>query len=144
MLEDFFYIKRGMGEYRQNLEKGITPLVSATNTNNGIIDYVDLDPTFKAPAITIERVSGQAYVQLFPDDITVLVPKVPMSLKKLFYTAAQINMSKWRFSYARKLTPKRLNKILIDYSNFNEIKFDISDEVDVGNFSFRLNIILKS
>ena len=43
----------------------------------GIIDLVDTNPTFSAPAITVERVSGQEYVQLLgfatvPDDIAVL------------------------------------------------------------------------
>ena len=43
----------------------------------GIIDFVDTNLTFSAPAITVERVSDQAYVQLLgfatvPDDIAVL------------------------------------------------------------------------
>jgi type I restriction enzyme M protein len=124
-ITELFHVKRGKGEYRENLEVGNTPLVSATNTNNGIIDHVDIESTFKAPAITVERVTGQAYVQLFdfatvPDDITVLVPKEEMSLQKLFYIAAQINLLKWRFNYARKLTPTRLKSLEVDLSNFRD------------------------
>jgi hypothetical protein len=72
------------------LELGNTPLISATNKDNGVIDDVDIEPIFKAPAISVERVTGQAYIQLIdfatvPDDIFVLIPKEKMSLKKLFY-----------------------------------------------------------
>ena len=128
---DLFYVKRGKGEYRENLDSGSTPLVSATNTNNGIIDHVDIEPTFQAPAITVERVSGQAYVQLFdfatvPDDVKVLLPKEPMSLRKLFYIASQINLTKWRFNYSRKLTSTRLKPLEIDLSNFQDDEMDLS------------------
>lgn len=130
-ITDLFYVKRGKGEYREKLESGNTPLVSATNTNNGIIDHVDLEPTFEAPAITVERVAGQAYVQLFdfatvPDDISVLIPKEQMSLKKLFYAASQINFSKWKFNYARKLTSTRLKLLEIDLSAFTDDEIDLS------------------
>jgi hypothetical protein len=72
-----FILWSGKGGYREAFESGNTPLVSATNTDNGIIDLVDTNPTFSAPAITVERVSGQEYVQLLgfatvPDDIAVL------------------------------------------------------------------------
>lgn len=130
-IDNLFFVKKGKGEYREKLEKGKTPLVSATNANNGIIDHVDLEPTFKAPAISVERVSGQAFVQLFdfatvPDDITVLIPREKMSLKKLFYIASQINIIKWRFSYSRKLNPPRIKPLQIDMSVFKD------DELNLG------------
>lgn len=130
-MTDIFYVKRGKGEYREKLEKGNTPLISATNTNNGVIDHVDIEPTFETPAITVERVTGQAYVQLFnfatvPDDISVLIPKESMSLRKLFYIASQINLSKWRFNYARKLTPTRLKPLEIDLSGFRDDELNLS------------------
>lgn len=126
-IENLFHVEKGKGEYRENLEKGETPLVSATNNNNGIIDYVKIEPTFSAPAITIERVTGQAFVQLFdfasvPDDISVLIPKEKMTLHKLFYIASQINLRKWKFNYARKATPPRLKKIEVDLSSYENIK----------------------
>ena len=129
---DLFHVKRGKGEYREKLEEGDTPLVSATNRNNGIIDHVDIEPTFTAPAITVERVSGQAFVQLFdfatvPDDVSVLIPRERTSLKKLFYISSQINTLKWRFSYSRKLTSTRLIPLEIDLSNFQDEEINISD-----------------
>lgn len=122
-IDQLFHVKKGEGDYRENLGKGDTPLISATNTDNGVIAHVDIEPTFKAPAITVERVSGQAYVQLFdfatvPDDISVLIPKEKMSLKKLFYVASQVNLLKWKFCYSRKLTPYRLKYLEVDLTKF--------------------------
>jgi hypothetical protein len=129
-----FIPERGKGEYREKLESGDTPLVSAKNTNNGIIDFVDIEPTFKAPAITVERVTGQAYVQLLdfatvPDDMSVLIPKEEMSLKKLFYIASQINLIKWRFNYGRKLTTTRLKNVEIDLLQFEDSELNLHDRV---------------
>ncbi|MDH5788147.1 MAG: hypothetical protein OEZ40_07655, partial [Candidatus Bathyarchaeota archaeon] len=148
-ITDLFFVKRGKGEYRENLEKGDTPLVSATNTNNGIVDHVDIEPTFRAPAITVERVTGQAYVQLFdfatvPDDISVLITKEEMSLKKLCYIASQINLLKWRFSYARKLTPTRLKSLEIELAKFYDEELNLSERFPEGTrkwgmFSFSEN-----
>lgn len=118
-LTDMFKVVRGRGAYREDIESGNTPLISATSQDNGILDYVDLKPIFSVPAITVERVSGQAFVQLtefvtVPADIAVLLPKVPsIHLANLFLVAAVINSERWRYSYGRKLTVGRLKKMLI-------------------------------
>lgn len=120
MIDDLFYVKRGVGGYRENLEIGNTPLVSATSINNGVLDFVDVSPTFKAPCITVERVGGNAFVQLIdfvtvPDDISVLVPKSNMTLEGLLKISTQINLESWRFNYGRKLSAKRLKKMEIQW-----------------------------
>jgi len=131
IIGDLFEVKKGQGDYREHLEAGKTPLVSAQNSNNGVMDFVSIKPTFKAPAITVERVSGHAFVQLLdfatvPDDIAVIIPKEEISLKKLFFIASEINMFKWKFNYGRKLTPTRLKKLEINLSRFNEGKLDLN------------------
>lgn len=118
IIEDLFSVKRGIGGYRENLDIGNTPLVSATSINNGVLDFVDAAPTFKAPCITVERVGGNAFIQLIdfvtvPDDISVLVPKFNLTLEELFKISAQINLEKWRYNYGRKLSAKRLKKMEI-------------------------------
>ena len=129
-LSRLFTVQKGKGGYRENLEIGKTPLVSATNKENGVLAHVDIIPTFLAPMITVERVTGQAYVQTMdfatvPDDLFVLVPKEKISLKKLFYVSAQINLQKWRTNYSRKATPKRLRKLKLNLTNFKEEKLNI-------------------
>lgn len=143
-INDLFEAKRGEGGYRENLKSGNTPLVSAQNTNNGVMDFVSIRPTFKAPAITVERVSGQAFVQLLdfvtvPDDITVLIPKERMSLKKIFFIASEINLFKWKFSYGRKLTQTRLKDLKINLSRFTEGRLQLNYEM-LSNKKIKIRI----
>lgn len=114
-----FNFFRGAGRYREDVDEGRTPLVSATNMDNGIIDHVDIEPTFTAPAITVERVAGMAFVQLedfatVPDDVSVLKAKDPDAPLSLYLiAAATLTSNRWRFSYSRKLTRDRLKRMPI-------------------------------
>lgn len=117
-IDKFFTVEKGTGKYYENCKNGSTPLISASSENNGIVGFVDLAPTVKAPAVTIERVSGSAFLQLedfatVPDDVFVLKPKKPMQIEELFYILAMLNRQKWKFNYSRKVTPTRLEKISI-------------------------------
>ncbi len=118
-LPNVFLIAKGKGAYREDVPSGNTPLVSATSLDNGILDYVNLPPIFRAPAITVERVSGHAFVQLgdfvtVPADVSVLIPKDHnMPLSCLFLLASIINSECWRYSYGRKLTAGRLKRMLV-------------------------------
>ena len=110
IIDDLFKIKRGGGLYFKDYGKGDIPLVSAKNRNNGIIGLVDEDEFYTAPMITVERVTGKAFVQIInfnavPDDVYVLEPKRIFDYTNLLEIATQINNERWRFSYARKVTP---------------------------------------
>jgi hypothetical protein len=124
-IEKFFYVKRGKGGYLDSYTDGTIPLISATNQDNGVYRLVNGKPNFRAPAITVERVSGSAFVQLVdfstvPDDVHVLIPKIDMSIDKLYLVASIINNSRWRFSYSRKLSSTRLKKFPIpDLNSWN-------------------------
>lgn len=117
-VNDLFKVIKGKGGYIRDYDPGTTPLVSATSLHNGVVGFVNVMPEFKAPAITVERVTGSAFVQLadfsaVPDDVSVLIPKQDMGLDKLYVIASFINNSRWRFSFARKLTPTRLRDMVI-------------------------------
>jgi len=117
-ISDLFNVVRGKGGYIQEFDSGNVPLVSATSLNNGIATFVNDTPKFKAPAITVERVTGTAFVQLVdfstvPDDVSVLIPKKTMKLRELYIYASVINNSKWRFSFSRKLIPRRLKSMIV-------------------------------
>jgi len=129
LLSRLFDIKKGKGKYYENCEPGNTPLVSATGGNNGVMGHIGLAPIFKAPMITLERVSGNAFVQLedfvtVPDDIFVLKPKKEMGIDELFYCASIITIQKWRFNYSRKMTPIRFKKLAIT------MPIDKNNEID--------------
>lgn len=96
-------------------------MISASELNNGVKDFVSLAPTFKAPCITVERIRAKAHVQTVdfvtvPDDIFVLKPKRSFMLGELFFIATLLNLNRWRFSYHRKVTKFRLErmKFLVD------------------------------
>ena len=133
-LNNPFHIEKGKGSYLEKLKNGKTPLISATNEDNGIAAFVDLEPIFKAPAITIERVKGTALVQLedfvtVPDDLAVLIPKESVPLSFLFFVCPIINQDRWRYSYARKLTLGRLESMSIKLPLKNKkIDFTIIDD----------------
>ena len=120
-LEDLFDIEKGEGAYLQNCKTGNTPLISASEMDNGVLGFVDLPPVFTAPCITVERIRAKAHVQTMnfatvPDDLFVLRPKRKFEVGDLFLIATLLNMNRWRFSYHRKVTKNRLErmKFLID------------------------------
>ncbi|HZY25632.1 MAG TPA: restriction endonuclease subunit S [Bacteroidales bacterium] len=79
-LDDMFIVSKGVGVYFEKCKVGKTPMISASEMNNGVIGFVDQLPSFKAPCITIERIHAKAHVQTtdfitVPDDVFVLIPK---------------------------------------------------------------------
>jgi hypothetical protein len=115
-LSDLFDIKKGEGCYFEKCKTGKTPLISASEMDNGVIGFVDLPPAFRAPCLTIERVGAKVHIQTMdfvtvPDDIFVLIPKRSFTVDALFLIGAILNVNRWRFSYSRKVTKSRLEKI---------------------------------
>ena len=147
-IDDLFYVRRGKGDYLENLEIGKTPIISSTLKKNGVVGYVDLKPIFKAPNITVDRVTGQSFIQLsdfvtVPDDITVLIPRKKMSIEQLFYIASNINKCKWRFSYGRKLTGTRLKNIKIGFSLMPKYKIKFSKFIPKKQNKIRIDKDIK-
>ena len=131
-LDKIYNILSGKGDYLINLGEGKTPLISATNQNNGILDHVNMKPLFTAPSITVERVSGSAFVQIedfitVPDDVKVLEPIENKPIEFLFYTSALINKKRWKYNYGRKLSKNRLKKMKLylpmNYENQIDLEY---------------------
>jgi len=99
------------------LDNGATLLIASQGVDNGGYGFFDIRERFNSPIITVPRTGSirYAFVQLNPctvtDDCMVLTPKQKISIEYLFYIAAVVRRSKWRFNYGRKITPKRLNEI---------------------------------
>jgi hypothetical protein len=113
---DLFDIARGEGAYLEELGGGSTPVISPTASDNGACGFYDIEPTFKAPAITIGRIMCNPNVQLVdfatvPDDMFVLIPKMEMPNEFLFYISSLIKAEGWKFNYARKVTRDKLGKL---------------------------------
>lgn len=141
-ITEIFEIRRGIGGYLISYENGPTPLISATNQNNGIKSYVNDEPAFCAPCITVERVSGSAFVQIddfvtVPDDVSVLVPKFDVPAELLYYVSSLISSRKWKYCYGRKLSKGRLEKMTL---RLPIIKKGSGSKVDV-NMDYIKNMV---
>lgn len=97
------------GKYlsKDSYNTGDTPLVSATNLNNGIKNYVDLHASFKAGSITIGKVSASTFYQEIPfcatGDVTVLYPKFQMSKEIGLFIKTLLNLEEKKWCYGRQI-----------------------------------------
>ena len=120
-IASFFKIRYGDRAYTDKgiLDKGTTPLIASQGVENGVYGFFDVPMKYHSPVITIPRTGsiGYSFVQLLPctvtDDCMVLIPKKYMTIEYLFYVATIVRFSRWRFNYARKITPVRLGAIKV-------------------------------
>lgn len=124
LLNELFDYQTGNLPALELTEDGDVPLVYGTTRNNGIIKLVKVDQDtkiFNPPLITVSYL-GTAFVQTIPfttsvvdkSNITVLVPKVKMSLDELYYYSFQINkIAKFGFNYGRRMNQRQLNKMVL-------------------------------
>lgn len=119
--EKIFNIVNAKSSNIEDYAIGDTPFVTSTELNNGVEKYIDPDEgslIFDVPCIALSSF-GFATVQIPPfvarshGAVIVLKPKKVMALNELSYYASQINLQKWRFSYGRWVTKKRLLKLKI-------------------------------
>jgi len=126
-LNQIFEINYGDRGYSNKsvLDNGGTLLIASQGVENGAYGFCDIPATYHPPIITVPRTGsiGYAFVQLhtcnITDDCMVLIPKRQVTTEYLFYVASVIRIKKWRFNYARKITPDRLGKLeVIPFENF--------------------------
>lgn len=117
--EDLFTIVNAKSNNIEDYREGKVPFITSTELNNGTEKFIETDDdetVIKEPCIALSSF-GFATVQLPPfvarshGAVIILKPKVKMNLVELSYFAAQINLQKWRFSYGRWVTKKRLLKL---------------------------------
>lgn len=128
-IEKVFSVDYGQKEFetKGDIEKGNTILIASGGEDNGVYGFLNITSFYKAPFITVPRTGtiGMAFVQTYDccvnNDVMVLLPKTKLSLEELYQVAYQIRLTKWKYAYGRKITPKRLNKekIKIEKSDIN-------------------------
>lgn len=121
-LDDLFTIEYGQREYhsKENLRVGKTIVISSQITDNGCYGFFNTEAKYHAPFITVPSTGsvGEATVQEYDccvdDNCLVLIPKTELTLTQLYFIAAVMRLSKWRFSYGgRKITPNRIRELKI-------------------------------
>ncbi len=131
-IASFFKIQYGDRAYTDKgiLDKGTTPLIASQGVGNGVYGFFDVPMKYHSPVITVPRTGsiGYSFVQLLPctvtDDCILLIPEKYMTIEYLFYVATMVRFSRWRFNYARKITPTRLGVIeVLSYEEFKPTVF---------------------
>lgn len=118
-IEDLFEIEPIRPVNRNKVSDGTTPLVTSTAKNNGIIAYVDHEPTQPGNVITVSRNGsvGEAFYQANPfcasEDIRVLRPKFPLNSYTALFLTTVIRLERYRFGYGRKFGTKRMLDVSI-------------------------------
>lgn len=116
---DLFDMENAKSSNIEDYQIGDIPFVTSTELNNGVEKFIEPDgneTVYQKPCIAVSSF-GFATVQLPPfvarshGAVIVLKPKEEMDIVDLSYFAAQINLQKWRFSYGRWATQKRLLKM---------------------------------
>lgn len=106
-LVDYFDMMAGKYYYPDEFGEGITPYVSASDANNGIMQFIDLPPDFPGNTITIGKVGISTFYQPEPfcatSDVTILKPKFEMNKYIGLYLRTVISKEKFRWSYGRQI-----------------------------------------
>ncbi len=113
------YFDMYAGKYYNKFDfsSGKTPYVSASDNNNGILDFIDIAPKFKGNSLTIGKVGCTTYYQEFDfcatSDVTVLVPKMEFNKYIGLFMATVINMEHNKWSYGRQIRLGDCKKLIV-------------------------------
>lgn len=106
--DEIFDIKKGQRIVNSEMIKGETPCIRPIEDNNGVYDFIDIEPNHAANTITVSYNGsvGEAFYQPKPyfalDDINVLYPKFELNIYIAMFLITLIRQEKYRFSYGRK------------------------------------------
>ncbi len=90
-----FNVNAGVYHYKREYDSGITPYISATNKNNGVSEYIDLNPDFAGNVITTEKINCMAFYQkdnfCATSDVNILSPKFEINIYIALFISSVIN-----------------------------------------------------
>lgn len=117
-LSDYFSIQPGKYHYPEEYEEGTTPYYSASNSNNGIAQFIDLVPEFRGNAIVTGKIGCTAFY--VPDDfcatsdVNILYPRFIMSPYVGLFIVTVINYSEnYKWAYGRQCRSGNSKRISI-------------------------------
>ena len=124
-LSDYFDIFPGKYHYPDEYEQGSTPYYSASNTNNGIAQYIDLSPDFKGNVIVTGKIGCTAFYVpndfCATSDVNILSPRFKMSPYVALFIVTVINYSEhYKWAYGRQCRTGNSKKIVVKLPCNNE------------------------
>ncbi len=130
----YFDMKTGKYYSKSEYGRGKTPLVSTTDINNGILDYIDVEPIFDGNTLTIGKVGCVCYYQnnnyVASPDVTVLEP-IEEKFNKYngLFISRVVNMESEKWSYGRQIRLGDCMKLIIKLpSKNNEPDWEYMEE----------------
>ncbi len=120
---DYFTVSNGKSTGEKNYADGTTPYISSGDTSNSIIRLIaPVDEELFADGGLTVTAFGTASLQPWAfvgrgnggSAVRVLTPRFNMSVGELLWFAAQINVQKWRFFYARMSIKSRLGRLILE------------------------------
>lgn len=106
-ITELFDLTKGKYYPKSSYEEGKTPLISASDTDNGVSDYTDLEPTFDGNCLTIGKVKMSVFYQPVPfcctHDVTVLKPKGRFNQYIGLFIKVVLEQNQYRYNYGRQI-----------------------------------------
>lgn len=106
-LVNFFDMFAGKFYYQDDYTDGDTPYISASNTNNGIMKRINLEPDFERNCITIGKVGMTTFYQgedfCATSDVTILKPKFKLNKYIGMFLVSILNRDGYKWSYGRQI-----------------------------------------
>jgi len=130
-ISDYFNLE--YGKFKDpfgNLNEGKTPFISSGDSENGVVGFFEVHPIYKN-VISVARTGSvgssfyHPYSCLVNSDCIVLSPKKEYTAKEMLTFTYFLNKNRYRYSYARKVTPQRLGETEIPPKLFEVINLDI-------------------
>lgn len=114
---NLFNMKPGKYYSAKLCEDGNTPLISASENNNGIQKWTNLEAKYN-DCLTIGKISSSTFYQSIPfvatGDVTILQPKNDLFNKYIaLFIATVINKEKYKWSYGRQIRLNDCKKLMI-------------------------------
>lgn len=114
--EQIFDLKKGERIVNAAIKSGNTPCIRPIEGNNGVYDYISLEPNHEGNTITVNYNGSvaEAFYQSKPyfalDDINVLYPKFNLNPYIAMFLISLIRKEKYRFNYGRKWNIGRMKQ----------------------------------
>lgn len=148
--QELFEINRGIGPRQKELDgRGVTPLVTSTDSNNGVSGFTSMPPTHEGNTISVNRNGsvGEAFYQAHPfcstEDVHIFSPKFPLTPAIAMFLIALIRQEKYRYGYGRKWGLQRMKtsvlKLPVDINNRPDWNF-LEEYIQKLPFSSQLSI----
>lgn len=106
-ITDLFNLTKGKYYPKSSYNKGDVPLISASDTENGINNYTDLEPTYNGNCLTLGKITMTVFYQPFPfccsHDVTVLKSRYKFNQYIGIFMKVVLEQNQYRYNYGRQI-----------------------------------------